>query len=129
MGSMEKSSMLALLEELEMSKEFQVDEAKFASLCKKSTGDKIAKYLEYNRDLLNYLDGLPLREAALNGNIEVVDTLLGTSGILVNLQSEHSLTALHLATASDDSEIVQKLLNHPDIDPNISNRSGLTALK
>ena len=61
---------------------------KFASLCKKSTGDKIAKYLEHNRDLLNCLDGLPLREAALNENIEVVDKLLGISGILVYLQSK-----------------------------------------
>ena len=61
---------------------------KFASLCKKSTGDKIAKYLEYNRDLLNCLDGLPLREAVGSGNIEVVDKLLGTRGILVNLQSK-----------------------------------------
>ena len=42
---------------------------------------------------------------------------------------QHGLTALHLATASDDSEIVQKLLNHPDIDPNIANKSGLTAIK
>ena len=42
---------------------------------------------------------------------------------------EHGLTALHFATASDNSEIVQKLLNHPDIDPNIANKSGLTAIK
>ena len=42
---------------------------------------------------------------------------------------EHGLTALHFATAIDNSEIVQKLLNHPDIDPNISNKSGLTAIK
>ena len=65
---------------------------KFASLCKKSTGDKIAKYLEHNRDLLNCLDGLPLREAVRGGNIEVVDILLGTSGILVNLQSKIELS-------------------------------------
>merc|ERR1719357_1696215 len=126
MGSMEKSSMLALLEELEMSKEFQVDEAKFSSLCKKSTGDKIAKYLEYNRDLLNCLDGLPLREAARGGNIEVVDTLLGTSGILVNLQNVHGLTALHSATLTDNSDLVQKLLDHEDIQPNIEDKKGFT---
>jgi len=76
------------LKQAEMSKEFQVDEATFASLCKKSTGDKIAKCLEYNRDLLNCRDGLPLREAARGANIEVVDILLGTSGIQVNLQSK-----------------------------------------
>merc|ERR1712013_79965 len=73
------------LKEEENVKQYQVDEDVFASLCKKSSGNKIAKYLEYNKALLNCLDGLPLREAARCGNIEVVTTLLGTNGILVNL--------------------------------------------
>ena len=118
---------------------------KFSSLCKKSPGDKIAKYLEYNRDLLNCLDGLPLREAARGGNIEVVDKLLGTSGILVNLQSKkylffsclgfillcipvdvHGLTALHFASITDNPDLVQKLLDHEDIQPNIKDKKGFT---
>ena len=71
-------------------------------------------------------------------NIEVLDKLLGTSGILVNLQSKnylflsclvyiilfipvdvHGLTALHSATLTDNSDLVQKLLDHDDIQPNI----------
>jgi len=118
----EKKKIEESLKQVEVSKEFQVDEAKFAPLCKKSTGEKIARYLEHNRELLNCLDGRPLREAARAGNIEVVDTLLGASGILVNLQSEHGLTALHFATTIDDAEIVQALLNHDDIQPNIEDK-------
>ena len=39
---------------------------------------------------------------------------------------EHGLTALHLATASNDYEIVQKLLDHEDIQPNIEDKKGFT---
>ena len=86
-----------------------------------------------------------MREAARGGNIEVVDTLLGTSGILVNLQSKnylflsclcyiilffpidvHGLTALHFATITDNSDLVQKLLDQDDIQPNIEDKKGFT---
>ena len=56
----------------------------------------------------------------------IVPHVLASTFISVD---EHGLTALHFATTIDNSEIVQKLLNHPDIDPNISNKSGLTAIK
>ena len=35
-------------------------------------------------------------------------------------------TALHLATAGDFAEVVQKLLSHPKINPNIKNKDELT---
>merc|ERR1711872_261686 len=60
-------------EEMERQK-YLIDDATFSSECKKSTSEKIAKYLEYNKDkdLLNCLGGLPLQQASRFGNIEVV---------------------------------------------------------
>jgi len=107
-------------------KEFQVDEAEFCSLCKKCPGGRIARCLEYNKSLLNCLDGLPLREAARGGNIEVVDTLLATRGILLNQTNAHGLTALHFATLTDNADLVRKLLDHSDIQPNIEDKKGFT---
>ena len=42
---------------------------------------------------------------------------------------KHGLTALHIGTANDEPEIVRMLLAHPDIDPGLENKTGLTPLK
>jgi len=107
----------------------QVTEASFASLCKRSITDEVAACLRDNPDLLNCLAGLPLREAVLGRNREVVHLLLGMEGILVNSAAPTGLTALHVATANDDPKIIQKLLSHPGIDANPRNKSGLTPVK
>ena len=38
----------------------------------------------------------------------------------------HGLTALHSATLTDNSDLVQKLLDHEDIQPNIEDKKGFT---
>jgi len=56
----------------------------------------------------------------------VVDTLLATRGILLNQTNAHGLTALHFATLTDNADLVQKLLDHDDIQPNIEDKKGFT---
>ena len=38
----------------------------------------------------------------------------------------HGLTALHFATLTDNPDLVQKLLDHEDIQPNIEDKKGST---
>jgi len=56
----------------------------------------------------------------------VVDTLLATRGILLNQTNAYGLTALHFATLTDNADLVRKLLDHDDIQPNIEDKKGFT---
>ena len=38
----------------------------------------------------------------------------------------HGLTALHFATLTDNADLVQKLLDHDDIQPNIKDKKVFT---
>ncbi|KAH6908082.1 ankyrin repeat-containing domain protein [Coprinopsis sp. MPI-PUGE-AT-0042] len=72
----------------------------------------------------------PLMFSVSRGHLEAVDWLLAVPNILVNAQSSDKNTALLLACSRADqrARIVQRLLQHPQIDPNIANDSGRTPL-
>lgn len=57
----------------------------------------------------------PLHLAVINGNIDVINLLLGQKGIKVNSQNEKGLTALHLATIKDDTKVIELLLGQKGI--------------
>lgn len=76
----------------------------------------------------------PLHMAVKKGYLELVKLLVQQSS--VDLDSQVDLdadewpgyAALHLATEFNSLPILQQLLLHPSVDPNIKTRTGLTAL-
>ncbi|KAH6902894.1 ankyrin repeat-containing domain protein, partial [Coprinopsis sp. MPI-PUGE-AT-0042] len=64
------------------------------------------------------------------GHIEAVDWLLAIPKISMNSQSMDGNTALHLACARGDQRIsiTQRLLQHRDLEPNLTNNKGHTPL-
>lgn len=73
----------------------------------------------------------PLHKAVRNSNIEAVKTLLSDLKIDVNAKDPYcGNTALHLAVIlQKDERILSILCDCPDIDVNIENNQGLTALQ
>ncbi|KAK4938356.1 hypothetical protein LTR10_021155 [Elasticomyces elasticus] len=69
----------------------------------------------------------PLQSAAFRGNIIVVRLLLGRKDVEVNIEDEHSRTALHLAAEYGHENIVSQLLERPGIRTDIRDRTGFSA--
>ncbi|KAH6908083.1 ankyrin repeat-containing domain protein [Coprinopsis sp. MPI-PUGE-AT-0042] len=72
----------------------------------------------------------PLMFSVSRGHIEAVDWLLAIPKISMNSQSMDGNTALHLACARGDQRIsiTQRLLQHRDLEPNLTNNKGHTPL-
>jgi Ankyrin repeats (many copies) len=75
----------------------------------------------------------PLVYAIVRGHLSVLDMLLQKDGIDVNAQNIVGSTALAYACADtqpDDHTVdsVRLILSHPDIDPNILDNNGVSAL-
>lgn len=62
--------------------------------------------------------------AARNGHLDIVAKLLEST----SNQSEKKMSALHLATQNDMLDVVEDLLKHPDISPDVQDSEGLTPL-
>ena len=62
--------------------------------------------------------------ASFNGHTEIVEILLNTEGINVNMQNKVGYTALMKASSNGYTEIVKMLLNKEYIDVNIQNNGG-----
>jgi len=69
-----------------------------------------------------------LREATMGRNLRGVEALMESSSLLVNLADENKHTPLHIATGTDQPEIVRKLLSHKDIDVNPRSCKDLTPI-
>jgi len=69
-----------------------------------------------------------LHVAAQYNHIAVVDTVLGSKYIDVNLQDWNGKTALMKAAKEGNLKIVESLCKRPDIDVNIRDDKGRTAL-
>ena len=65
--------------------------------------------------------------AARHGNLQDVQDLL-TNGANVNTKSEHGHTALMLASVGGHVDIVVELLQHTEVDVNLQDSDGDTAL-
>ena len=57
-------------------------------MCKKGRANEVGECLGYNPDLLNCLDGTPFRQAVLGRNMEVMEVLMGHSGLQINMRGE-----------------------------------------
>lgn len=70
-----------------------------------------------------------LNEAAISNNIFILKTCINHK-VKINRPNARKSTALHLAAAYNNFDIIDILLglNHPKLDPNIINMSGLTPL-
>lgn len=68
-----------------------------------------------------------LHQAVEHNYVDVLDHLLSLENIDVNTQAIGGNTPLHYEVTKGDSEIVTKLLDHPDIDTNITNDNKKTA--
>eukprot|EP00092_Neocalanus_flemingeri_P075701 GFUD01093827.1.p1 GENE.GFUD01093827.1~~GFUD01093827.1.p1 ORF type:complete len:670 (+),score=186.86 GFUD01093827.1:170-2011(+) len=86
-------------------KKYQVDENEFVAICKK---------------------GDPLRKAVVARKLRVVEVLMDTEGLLINLRDKNGRTILHSATGTNEKAIVRKILSHPDIEVNPTSNKGLT---
>ena len=87
-----------------------------------------------------HYDYTPLIYASEYGHSEVVELLLQHPQIDVNKRNDYGWTALHRASVTGNSEVVdwtanrghlevvELLLHHPQIDVNIENNDGFTAL-
>ena len=64
--------------------------------------------------------GLPLLEAAAQGQVDMVDALLKADGIQVNALNEDGNTALGLAAEGGHLDCVKRLLQHSQIEPNLA---------
>ncbi|KAF8466965.1 hypothetical protein BDZ91DRAFT_680725 [Kalaharituber pfeilii] len=93
--------------------------------------EEVIQIYNQNKELLNAEDNagyIPLHEASLNGNTEVVRFLLA-SGSWVDVQSSHELdTPLMDAVENGHLEVV-KLLLEAGADPKMRNKSGADALE
>ena len=56
--------------------------------------------------------------------VEVVAALLGVEGIQVNQKTPEGWTALVGAADKGHHSVVKKLLQHPNIDPNVRDKQG-----
>ena len=70
-----------------------------------------------------------LMEASFRGNLDVVNTLLSTPDLKINIQNNMGMTALMYAVQNAHSDIVATLLSIPEIDISLTNLEGETALE
>ncbi len=96
--------------------------------------------LDYIRDLVNYghfdidviwkdsrdREWTFLQKASQLNKVDIARVLL-EEGADPNLQDEFGITALHVASINGHSQVVQALLNHPDIDKTIADWEYETA--
>lgn len=75
---------------------------------------------------LNFLGEKRFREAANNGNFEMVERLIG-EGVSVSCADSKKRTALHFAAAKGDVVIVRTLLSQ-GANPNLQDVNGNTPL-
>ncbi|KAL3702475.1 hypothetical protein R1sor_020497 [Riccia sorocarpa] len=90
------------------------------------------KVEEQLRPIINGLDKLgrtPLHYAACEQRLDVVNELFKSPAVHVNTGDRDSFTALHLATRKGHVAMVELLLTHPEIDPNITAKSNQATLK
>ncbi|KAL2620975.1 hypothetical protein R1flu_001180 [Riccia fluitans] len=90
------------------------------------------KIEEQLRPIINAADKLgrtPLHYAACEQRFDVVKELFKSPAVHVNTGDRDSFTALHLASRKGHVEMVQLLLDHPEIDPNIAAKSNQATLK
>lgn len=100
--------------------------------CNKKGGNKkeLVDFLISNGvdiNAANEFETTPLIVAVSNKNYEAVDLLLSSSNIKVN-QPAKGLTPLHVAVINDIVPMVERLLKHPEINPNFGTRDGATPL-
>lgn len=91
---------------------------------------EVNKQLEIAKEISvfdSYFMGDVLREACASGDHALVDAYLSTDAD-VNASSVFDETALHIAIHKKDTNIVRKLLAHPDIKADQTNREGDTPL-
>ena len=83
------------------------------------------RYLYSQKDCFGWT---PIHIAAWYGHHDVVQILL-MAGCTPNITNNDERTPLHLAAKAGNLEVVHTLLNHPEIDTNVVDRKGHTALE
>ena len=100
--------------------------------CRRGQSATVAKLLEYGADVNHYSqrDSVALFEAIDNGSIEVVKLLLSHQELDVNAihPRRYNRTALMLAAVSGKIDILNALLDRPDIKVDCKDMEGNTAL-
>lgn len=62
-------------------------------------------------------DDTPLHTAARVGAVDIVQVLLRTGKVKVNVTNSYNYTAIHCATHEGHLNVIDELLNAPDVDP------------
>lgn len=90
---------------------------------------KVQDYLSYNFSYLepDYYGWMPIHIAALHGHQDIVHALL-MAGCSPNVTNADERTPLHLAAKAGSLDVVNVLLSHPEIDTNVVDRKGQTAV-
>ena len=79
----------------------------FAEICKKGESADIISCLEHNSDLLNCLNGEPLRQAVLNNNIEGMKALMNQTGLKMNLKNKNGWTPIMESAKHGNVDLLQ----------------------
>eukprot|EP01095_Lingulamoeba_sp_RSL-Kostka_P005781 TRINITY_DN1755_c0_g1_i1.p1 TRINITY_DN1755_c0_g1~~TRINITY_DN1755_c0_g1_i1.p1 ORF type:complete len:178 (+),score=42.18 TRINITY_DN1755_c0_g1_i1:102-635(+) len=106
---------------LEMTEEASVDDEKLLQIVNSVPSNHINIVdQEFGSSMLHY--------AIEYGLIEVIKKLLSFETIDVNISNYESLCPIHYGALSNNEEILNLLLQHPDINPNITTEEKKTAL-
>lgn len=96
-----------------------------------NSGDvtKLKELLKENRTLANAENelGTALQQAALTGNLEIVKALI-QAGANANAGQNYGMTPLMWAINGGNKDVIQYIINLPDVDVNAQDGSGQTAL-
>lgn len=91
--------------------------------------DELFDSLLENYDIdVNSKDSTPLLLSARFAQMHMLFRLLSIGHIDINITDACGWTALHAAVTHDHNDVVEKLLEHEDIDIHIKNRNEMTAL-
>jgi ankyrin repeat protein len=92
--------------------------------------DKVASILSRGQDInaLGKFGRTPVHIAAKTGNIRILECLLQSNSINLNIKSVHGFTPVYIAAVANNEEVLTMILSRPGIDVDAIDLGGMSAL-